>query len=125
MNNIRYPHSDAELDWELHKVIWHTPLSKQPPIVQPSRLGKWVAIAAAILPFAILLPLIVLRNSPSNASVTELVEVDGIHFKYACNNGCSPEMTTAMLNHIIANTHETISDNFHAAACGGSVLSAR
>ena len=79
LKSTRCPYSDAELDKEIRSVVL------------PTKRRLW-PVAAAIVA-AIIIPFGIYTSKRSMPSEIALVEVDGQHVYFACNNGCSPEGT--------------------------------
>ena len=89
LKSTRCPYSDAELDKEIRSVVWDITPNETTSISTKRRLWP---VAAAIVA-AIIIPFGIYTSKRSMPSEIALVEVDGQHVYFACNNGCSPEGT--------------------------------
>ena len=89
LKSTRCPYSDAELDKEIRSVVWNITPNETTSI--PTKRRLW-PVAAAIVA-AIIIPFGIYPSKRSKPSEIALVEVDGQHVYFACNNGCSPEGT--------------------------------
>lgn len=89
LKNIHYPYNDKELDKEIRSVVWNTTRAHHPRVAHKSRY--WSAIAAAACLAAVIIPMVLLLHV--HQSDLERVNIEGEHFYFACNNGCTPEST--------------------------------
>jgi hypothetical protein len=81
--------ADKELDKEIRSVVWNTTREHHPRVAHKSR--HWSAIAAAACLAAVIIPMVLLLHV--HQSDLERVNIEGEHFYFACNNGCTPEST--------------------------------
>lgn len=127
VDTIRYkrcPYSDMELDREIRSVIWGvdekpcsyvSSLTKKPgnkcfkksniyteeSVSKSTKRNVWsVTAAAAIVAFIAISTTLVMSQQCSPSGILS-VDVDGVHFYFACNNGCSAESTIESLKKLL------------------------
>lgn len=99
--SVHCPLGNTDIDRAIRKAIWsadrtrHVPTD--PPPLPRHRKAPWVALAAAVAA-AIIIPATFMQTGND---ALRIVDVEGTSMLFACNTGCNPEHTVAMMNDII------------------------